>query len=244
MGKFLILYLISFMPVFVFSGESPLAGDPCAEKVAKQLNRWSTSQNWKLEGTESSTKTYLSPTPEIGSWMELQLPQKGQGRVTLRTPNKIVDFFWDRQTCKSAVSTTPLRYNASKMKTRFTDEDLQKLVDRSEAGLIYAWSPHMPLSMSGMRQARKAAEKLGIPMTVVLDPHANDKIASRSAVKSKMDASALKKIESIELINRKMCMHFPAVLLYSNGKIVGPVYAGYKPEERYVQFIKKNLTPN
>lgn len=242
MFKFVTVFLLS-IPLSTWAGqELPVKGVACAGEVSALLDSWSSSRTWKLEGTEGDAKVFLSPSKAIGTWLEIQIRKNGQAKAFLKSAEKVTEVSWSETACKRVVSTQQIRYDAKAMAKSFTDESLRSLVSQGDSGIIYAWSPHMPLSMSGMNEMKKAARKLGLKVTVVLDPHANARIAANSALKFGMGEGALKKIESLELFNRKMCMHFPAVLLYSHGKMVGPVYAGFKPEKVYSNFIQRQLT--
>ena len=80
---------------------------------------------------------------------------------------------WQPRTCEQKVTRQSSHYDLSKpVSKEFSDAYLRKLVRENKAGLIYAWSPHMPLSVDFMKYAQRAAAKLGLKFFLVLDPAA------------------------------------------------------------------------
>lgn len=224
------------------SSTLPVENLRCEPQISQQVWSWHKTDDWKLEGTTRKTKSYLAPTKKIGKWIELTVGENNQVTLSLRMRDRFTEVSWDSTTCQATTSLRHITNDRKLLSERFTDDNLQKLVSHGGKGMVYAWSPHMPLSLAGLKEAQRAAKKMHLKLTVVLDPHANEIIARRSATKNKWDPETLRKIESLELFNRKMCTHFPAILLYARGKMVGPVYAGYKPEKTYRQFIQRHLT--
>jgi hypothetical protein len=129
----------------------------------------------------------------------------------------------------------------AEMKKGFTDADLMKLVESGEKGLIMAWSPHMPLSAEAIKEARAAAKALGMKFTLVLDPHADSSFAEKFRQENRMNTSAMRKIQSIDLIYRGIPNHYPVVVPYSDGKLSVNLIPGHSLKDRYVTLIKQSL---
>jgi hypothetical protein len=112
----------------------------------------------------------------------------------------------------------------------FTDQRLEKVLGRSKAGIIYFWSPHMPLSVKGYKEAAQVARELEISFLPLLDPFA-----------SIITKKKTYKIESKTLIDLGVLDHFPGVLVYSKGKITSPLLQGYEQIESLKTFVKEYL---
>lgn len=149
----------------------------------------------------------------------------------------------------------------------FTDDDLLHTIERESVyGIIYVWSPGMVYSYSaslnqqgavnsgaeprssGIKNAReaalKAAQKVGVGgggTLAIVDPAAPRSLIKRvyDAGNHDLSSSDLRKMDSLEMMMRSMGQHFPAILVYGNGKIYRQIRFGVASEEKYQQFIEE-----
>ena len=122
-----------------------------------------------------------------------------------------------------------------------TDEAVGVILERGSAGVFYAWSPHMPLSVDGLREILGAGEKLNVDVIPVLSPHANVKYARDRLEDRGLPESLLRESRSTELIKRELFLHAPAILVFNDGKFVSPVLPGLRRADDYVELIGRFL---
>jgi hypothetical protein len=158
------------------------------------------------------------------------------------TPRTTTAVRLEGKDCQQSLSLTERKLDETRMKGAFTDETLAALVASGKTGLVYAWSPHMQLSLDGVREARKAARQLGAELSLVLDPTADQAQAEAAARKAGLPAEALKPMQSLELQYRGVPGHYPALVAYGKGRILGWASPGYQPAERYTRQVRQRLT--
>lgn len=128
--------------------------------------------------------------------------------------------------------------------SEFTDRDLDSIL-RSEdtqntAGLIYAWSPRMPLSILGADEIAIIAKKLNLPLYIVVDPSATEQEIRNSVGNNSLlkNSAALR---SEKLISMSMKIHYPSLVMYRNGNLLTPSRPGYDEPERLEAYIIRRL---
>lgn len=129
-------------------------------------------------------------------------------------------------------------------RAEFNDQYLQTILaaskDKQSAGLIYAWSPRMPLSILGVEELSKIAKTLQLPLYVVLDPAAIEtEVLSASADNTLLSNSP--KMVSNVLASMSMKIHYPSLVIYKNGLLLTPSRPGYDEPERLEEFIIRRL---
>ena len=80
-----------------------------------------------------------------------------------------------------------------------TDRDLSRLVNKNSQGLIYVWSPGMPLSVRGISEIRRVANDLNLPLKIVVDPIIESERIEKEVKDSRLDLSTTDRVESFEL---------------------------------------------
>ena len=124
-----------------------------------------------------------------------------------------------------------------------TDEAVGTIVDRGSAGVFYAWSPHMPLSVDGLNEILAAGEKMSIDVIAVLSPHANVEYARDRLEDRGLPVSLLRENQSSELVKRDLFLHAPAILVFDEGEFVSPVLPGLRRADDYAELISRFLEP-
>lgn len=176
-----------------------------------------------------------SPTDSIGVWLERwTLPTGG---VELRRVSAFETRVARAVGTECAIESAPhgRRYDSAVMATSFTDEALRSLVRANARGMVYVWSPGMPLSIDGLAEARAAATALGVSFTaVVADARPGELEAlKRTRLGSLFTHADARAMESVELVYRNATVHYPAVVLYRDGAMLDAVIPGYKGRETY-----------
>ena len=105
------------------------------------------------------------------------------------------------------------------------------------SGVIFVWSPSMPLSRRGIQEIHSATEDLGISLTVV---EASSIYEHAEAVAGGAGgASTDPLVES--LIARGATTHFPAVIPHRDGGLRGGAILGFKTAETYRRMIEGRM---
>ena len=109
------------------------------------------------------------------------------------------------------------------------------------AGLFYAWSPHMPLSVDGLKEIIAAGDELDVLVLPVLSPHANVDYALDRLRDRGLPADLLRQSESAELVKRDLFLHAPAIIIFNEGEFVSPVLPGLRRAGDYAKLIGRFL---
>ena len=78
---------------------------------------------------------------------------------------------------------------------------------------------------------------------LALDPHADASVAAQQANANGLEGDSLKRMASVELSNRGMGTQYPAILVFSGGKIAAPALGGPRSNADYEAFIQEHLAP-
>ena len=126
-------------------------------------------------------------------------------------------------------------------KDLLTDEEVTAILDRGSAGVFYAWSPHMPLSVDGLVEITRAGEHLGLVVVPVLSSHANIAYARDRIQQLELPVTVLRQGQSVTLVERDLFVHAPAILIFDDGKFVSPVIPGFRYAADYEALIGRFL---
>lgn len=108
----------------------------------------------------------------------------------------------------------------------FTDMKLTSLLETQKTGVIYIWSPHMNYSELGRRVIKQVCHDLGVHLTTLLDPNANEEGEKNHAH---------------ELMKLGAGLHFPSVHLFSNGVLLADNLMGAKSYTDYKSYVARQL---
>jgi len=115
--------------------------------------------------------------------------------------------------------------------TRSLDDSyLKQLIKTNKAGLIYVWSPRMPLSVQGLEEARKAAADAGIAFVEARDPHAGPAADSQMLLNSN------------RLMGLGVMNHFPTIAFFKEGKVLPTLVPGYESREQLTNLMSSILS--
>jgi hypothetical protein len=208
----------------------------CAQAANRQLAAWDSRGEFLPAGNATVLR---SPTSRIGVWVEVRMAADRVVAVSRIAADDETIVTLDAS-CQARIDSHPVPEQANSPDV-FTDEDVAAIVDSNEAGVFYAWSPHMPLSVDGYAEIRAAAEALNIAVTPVLNGHANIGYAHDRARRVDMPAAGFARNRSVELNMRALNVHAPAILIYAHGRIVSPVIPGFRYAQDYEGLIGQFL---
>lgn len=207
----------------------------CAEDVGRHLQRWDAVPPPRLDATASVRHW---PTRRLGTWLT---EVRGAETVALLrvTPSRLTRLEWSAG-CEVRTDDTA---RPAVEAPRFSDADLEALVASGSAGVLYVWSPHMPLSVDGYRALAAAAGARGVSIHVMLAPGADRAFARASLSRGGLPPEALRVADAVELHYRDVHLHTPAVLAFAKGHIAGDAWPGYHSADEYGAFLDRALGP-
>lgn len=218
--------------------QPPAADGPCVSAVAAQLQAWQVVGPSRLQPTTSPHLLRHWPTTQLGEWV-VEARDGGSVRLQLVTPVSIATRTWT----DSCIVAADDRARQGAGEPRFTDRDLTTLFATSRRGLIFVWSPHMPLSVEGYRPLLAAATSRGLTVDAVLDPAADRAFAASELARGGLPRSALRVADSVELVFRDLLIHAPAVQAFADGRLVGSPWPGFHSADEYGAYFDRVLPP-
>ncbi len=220
---------------------SQLSVSRCGKEILSVLQSWGVEQHWtKQVNAWDESRSFISPTNQLGVWVELKWSDDEPTELDRISAESVEKLTWNAQ-CASH-SEKKYQKKAQKSGSGFTDEDLLLTLRKYPAGgAFYLWSPHMPCSVKGLKEAENAAKTLGVKVVALMDPTSNRKFANATAKREGFSPDALKEVDSLELIFRGLTVHAPSFLLFSGGEIRGEVLRGYRIATDYERFLMAHL---
>ncbi|MGV3707703.1 MAG: hypothetical protein ACO1Q7_02605 [Gemmatimonas sp.] len=199
---------------------------------------WGSTSEWRRLAPFPVARD-ATPTRTTGVWLERGQLENGNFEVRRVSATETRIATVADSSCAPVVTVRKRTYAAGANGDALTDASLDSLMRANTRGMIYVWSPRMPLSIKGLTEARAAAHDLGIPLTAVVAAPLDE---DRSQVDSTIvRASDWRRLQSIELFYRNATVHYPATLFYQNGRIIDGVFPGYKNRETLRQFAGRQF---
>ncbi len=174
------------------------------------------------------------PTNQLGQWLELRFARGLLDEVRQVSPSRTLTSSWDRH-CRRQDS--QILRSFPRGLEGFSDADLHQLMATNQAGVLYTISPAHPLSEVALAGVIDHAKQYHLAITLLTDSTISDEDFKRLQALH----PGIKKIESLELIYRGMFDHFPASILYQNGKIIGRPLLGARGEHEIELAFEKIL---
>ncbi|MAZ47500.1 MAG: hypothetical protein CME65_02990 [Halobacteriovoraceae bacterium] len=235
MKYFLKLVLIFGVLPNIGYSNTVLSNIPCQEQVFSLLLSWGHEYSWSQGVNFNQTKTLKSPTDKIGNWVYMTAAPSST-IITKDTVELRQTFEFELPQCVAKVEST-LKQEVTN--NGFTDEKLQTLLEESKkkntSGIIYLWSPHMTLSVTGAQEVKKLSKELGIGLTLVHDSRAELEPLRRASI------SQSQVMNSRDLSNRGFETHFPSLIFYQNGELERYPRPGYDNYERLKEVVSSKL---
>ncbi len=238
----LLLLALPTLPAAGHGTERLLEGRKCHASAERVLDRWEPERIWKPFLSPEAEVVHRTPTRKIGTWIELKLLKDGGLEVIRLSPTSSTKITWEPKRCAPKLASALIRRDEGRMKDTFDDSRFEAVAAANPQGILYVWSPHMPYSLKGWEPLQRAARKTGLPVFAVLDPHASALLLSEMPSEFNTLKASSRRLEAWELIQRGVGQHYPTTVLFSRGRVVGPVFPGVKSEGQYVAFIKEYLS--
>lgn len=234
------------------------ASVPCSAEVGRVLRAWSAGPRY-LAGPPGlgGAARHRIPAGGIGRWVVLSLAPSGMPVLERWSDGRYERIALDRR-CAPAGSGVGSRGHAIGAPSggsgrapsapgTFTDDDLRRALAARGAGgqgrsalVVYAWSPHMPLSVDGYAEIRTAAGSLGMRVEPVLLPGSDRAFARREAERVGMPVAALREAASVELAMRDALVHAPTIVAFGRSR-ASPVLPGYRDVDGYREYLEAFL---
>ena len=217
------------------------AGIRCADAVRDHWEQWQPrGQRRRVAPQPPEWARYLWPTRRLGVWLDLRVTVDGEASLTRVAADGSTELTWN-EACRVTVRDRLSPIDGAGGADSMTDADLEHHAARSRRFVVYLWSPHMPLSVDGLQQARRASKRLGVELLPVLHPHADQSYAERVAREAALPPGATRRAASVELTFRDLLIHAPSMLLYVDGRPAGPAVPGYRDAAGYGRVIREQL---
>jgi hypothetical protein len=162
--------------------------------------------------------------------------------VLNKKTNEYVKTTWPAKACDQStvvkMKTTSSINLSKKSDGTFSDLDLQNTLQKTGWGVIYVWTPYMPLSVEGLAEIKKAVTAEKGTLTILMDRNASLDQAEKWVSQGLVQKQELKKVEAAELFDRGLGVHYPVAYLYENGFLSNSEFVGYKKASMYSKWIQ------
>lgn len=102
-------------------------------------------------------------------------------------------------------------------------------------GIVYAWTPRMPLSRSGIPNVVAAARSLGLPVALVSTEELLDYAEGRHPAA----AAGVPLVDA--MLAAGALAHAPALVVHAGGDVLGGAILGYKRKDAYRSLVRDRL---
>lgn len=198
---------------------------PCAEQVFRALGQWEPAETWsKGKGSEPGSQVVRAKTAKKGVELKVTITRDREVRLARDTKTETTEIRIQPTDCRAEVGVQAK--NLKLPKNSFTDQDLDRFLANGRKNnrlqFIYIWSPHMNLSVSGLKEAEKVARDMKAELLVLLDPKADldaaKAVAKRHGIKQR---TALDRALSSRLFALDQRLHYPVYFVAHAGAVVG-----------------------
>lgn len=227
--------------------QEELKGSACSEKALEILRTWHAQEPWTPAIAHGPKERVLrTATSSLGKWVEVTL-RNGKIHMDLFNQNSILSLELDKD-CEAQA-----RLSARRIKDRFAnkekihgyqilrDEGIAKLFATNGPGVLFLWSPHYQISVEGLQQARNAAKKLNLPLYALVEPTSNPGSVGRVVKRLQLNPEHVFYLNSFDLQNRGMRLHFPSLIVFNHGKFTSQVRRGYEADFVFEEYFRNHL---
>ncbi len=218
----------------VLSVTSIVASTRCASVQLAIEASWGSTGEWRTLAPVPASRE-ATPTVQTGVWLERWQLTDGSVEIRQISAAETRVAAIDEATCTTRTSNYHRTYNRDSLRDAFTDASLDSLMHANARGMVYIWSPRMPLSLKGLSEARAAALAMRIPFTAVV-AEANDEELREISASGAITRADKQRMQSLELVYRNGTIHYPSALFYRDGRIIDGVYPGYKNRDTYAMY--------
>lgn len=227
-----IIFLLLFtIPI---SLAAPLDNIACHKAIKDQAKIWKARGEWVKHELGPKDAYYSSPTDVVGEWIVAKTIPKGCG-ISRLTPQGREEITFTGTSCRKESSRfaqpKPLVHHVG-------DKELQEFVSSNSRGLVYVWSVKNQDSFKGISEIQKTAEKMGLPLWVVLDKDVPQNEYQK--YKEDLGEKLTQRVDAVEF-NMRSLETFPTVIVFKDGKMLLKMITGFKTSEEYQKEVTKQL---
>jgi len=212
---------------------------PCREAIVSTLAAWGAGPR-PLQAPPSvpGERSLRFPTGVLGDWVVVEAAPLGLPVVARTTADGITARLFD-VSCAWEERQVDRPSSASAGGPRFTDADLRAVIESADGRtvIVYAWAPHMPLSVDGYSEIAAAGAALDAVVLPLLIGHSDRAFAEREAARVGIPPEGLREIDANELLLRDLQVHAPAILVFMPDRI-SPVLPGYRDARGYGRYLE------
>jgi hypothetical protein len=121
------------------------------------------------------------------------------------------------------------------------DKYLAQYLQEHNEGVIYLWSPGMPLSLVGLKEAELVAKDLNVSFLAVSDKDSKRFLVNESGYSGVFKKSLDMPLNSYQLSKKGIYDHFPAMAFFKNGKILKNIIHGYEKKVGVKAYLNSYL---
>ncbi len=215
-----------------------VASVACAAEVRETFATWRAGPTFigAPPGPDGSNR-YRVRAGGVGDWIVLTTLSRQPPRLVRWSGHTSTSVRFS-PSCEAITESTVARVGGvSAGGEGFTDDELRTRIDQANGPLVvYAWSPHMPLSVDGYREIAEAGRRLGVEVIPVLFAEGDRDFARREAQRGGIPEAGLREVASTELLMRDAQVHAPSIVVFTPDR-VSPVLPGYRNADGYVRYV-------
>ncbi len=225
--RFFLLYILLLSSAIQLSASTEKLKWNCEQQVFDKLMLYPSPKKWEsIEKSEDTfTRFASSVDPQFYYFVEQQ-KEKTHLKIFFKN-QKITQYEFSAQACLNIVKSDK---SVSQLFHKMEDSDFAKLVELSKTQniMVYFWSPHMNLSITGVMEAKKVADQFGLKFVAVLDNKLElHSIELAAQQVSGIDIIVLSNQNTAEINKYFSGLHYPAWFILKNGSISKILRLGY-----------------
>ena len=200
----------------------------CSKELLEQEKEWQTKGEWVNKPDGSFIKRI-----RFSEWVVAKETPEGSS-ITKVEPKKTMEVTFTGADCKREV-----HKEKEKLNKKFDhDKDIYKFIVKKKMGVIYIWSPDQKLSMKGIYEIRKAAEKMKLPLMIFMDKDVPD--TDMHDLRKLFGDKSTHRLDSVELAMR-LKGEYPAILTFKNSKLQTEIRYGLEEASVYRTELNRML---
>ena len=221
--------------------DDAVAAEGCRAAVERRIAEWGAGrERYRDPDGPFGAREWRMPTGEIGTWVVLHEPAGAAPALARIDARATTRATFDAR-CHETLATAAPAPGVPLSPDPFTDEDARRLVAAGQRGVVFVWTPHMPLSVDAFRTVADVARRMGLAFTPLRDPMSDAGYAAAIAREAGLPPGALRTFNSVELMFRQVSLHAPAVLVYDCGRFAGLAVPGYREAAGFEAAISERL---
>lgn len=214
----------------------------CHKEIKSLLSEWNASSDkWRAILASEGTLLYNKPTNMLSVWIEFQ-QKDARTQFSRITPGNITNIVFNEK-CEKLLDVVATDKVPKAPDNVVDDKKLFSILNKDLTGLVYSWSPHMNLSVKGLKAIQAIAAEQKLPLTVLMDSQSASELelAKKILDKEKIKLDKILIGSSMELYYRRTNIHYPNLIVFKNGRIVDGMLPGLAGHDQYTDFIKAQV---